>query len=53
MGGDEFVVLLPPSAYERFEEIKEGIVNVFSSPWIIKEIEYYCTASIGTVTFPD
>ncbi len=53
MGGDEFVILIPPEAYEHFEEIKECVVKVFSSPWIIKEIEYYCTASIGTVTFPD
>ncbi len=53
MGGDEFVVLVPPSAYGRYEEIKHSIVNTFSSPWILKDIEYYCTASIGSVLYPD
>lgn len=53
MGGDEFVVLVPPSAYHRYEVIKHSILSVFSSPWILKDIEYYCTASIGTVIYPD
>ncbi len=53
MGGDEFVVLVPPSAFGRYEEIKHSIETTFASPWILKEIEYYCTASIGTVIFPD
>ncbi len=53
MGGDEFVVLVPPGAYERFDDIKSDILKIFSSPWLLKDIEYYCTASIGTVVFPD
>ena len=53
MGGDEFVVLVPPSAYYRYEEIKHSILSVFASPWILRDIEYYCTASIGTVIYPD
>ncbi|MCR4792812.1 MAG: sensor domain-containing phosphodiesterase [Lachnospiraceae bacterium] len=53
MGGDEFVVLVPPSAYGRYEEIKHSILAVFSSPWILKDIDYYCTASIGSVIYPD
>jgi len=53
MGGDEFVVLIPPGAYERFDDIKSDILKIFSSPWLLKDIEYYCTASIGTIVFPD
>ena len=53
MGGDEFVILVPHTSYDRFEEIMENIRVVFNKPWFLKGADYYCTSSIGVVTFPD
>ncbi len=53
MGGDEFVILIPPSSYDRFEAILSDIKDLFSKPYFLKDSEYYCTSSIGVVTFPD
>lgn len=53
MGGDEFVIVIPPAAYERFEKIVENIREVFSKPWFLKDTDYYCTTSMGVVSFPD
>ncbi len=53
MGGDEFVIVVPPDAYPRFESIIEDIHDIFNKPWYLKETEYYCTMSMGIVTFPD
>ena len=53
MGGDEFVVIVPPTSYERFKEIIEEIQVVFNKPWFLKGADYYCTSSMGIVTFPD
>ncbi|MBR6381255.1 MAG: EAL domain-containing protein [Lachnospiraceae bacterium] len=53
MGGDEFVILVPPDQFYRFEEILQEIRIVFERPWFLKDADYYCTSSIGTVTFPD
>jgi len=53
MGGDEFIVIIPPASYSNFEKIKEEIQVVFNKPWFLKGADYYCTASMGIVTFPD
>jgi len=53
MGGDEFVILIPPAAYSRLDGILEDIKNIFSSPWYLKDADYYCTTSIGIVSFPE
>ena len=53
MGGDEFVVIVPPEAYDRIEIILEDIQHIFSKPWFLKDSDYYCTMSMGAVTFPD
>lgn len=53
MGGDEFVVIIPHTSYDRFEEILESIRVVFNKPWYLKGADYYCTSSMGIVTFPD
>ena len=53
MGGDEFVIVIPPESYNRFEEIVDNIKKVFSRPWYLKDADYYCTTSMGIVTFPD
>lgn len=52
MGGDEFVIIVPPESYEHFDKIIEEIKNVFSKPWFLKESDYYCTMSMGIVEFP-
>lgn len=53
MGGDEFVILIPPSSFERYEGILSDIKDIFSRPFFLKDAEYYCTSSMGVVTFPD
>ena len=52
MGGDEFVIIVPPKQYDRLEQIVEGIKSVFSRPWFLKDADYYCTMSMGIVQFP-
>lgn len=53
MGGDEFVIVIPPDSYKKFEKILEDIRQIFSKPWFLKDADYYCTMSMGIVTFPD
>lgn len=53
MGGDEFVIVIPPESFERFELIVEDIKKIFSRPWYLKDADYYCTMSMGIVNFPD
>lgn len=53
MGGDEFVIVIPPRYYGQFERIVEQIRQIFSRPWYLKDADYYCTMSMGIVTFPD
>lgn len=53
MGGDEFVIMIPPQFYPKFEQIIEDIKKIFSQPWVLKDADYYCTMSMGIVTFPD
>lgn len=52
MGGDEFVILIPPDSYPKFSIIQDEIKEIFSKPWFLKDSDYYCTMSMGTVTFP-
>ncbi len=53
MGGDEFIIIIPATSYGRFESIIEEIRVVFNKPWFLKGADYYCTTSMGIVTFPD
>lgn len=53
MGGDEFVIVIPPESYVNCEEIITKIKDIFSKPWFLKDADYYCTMSMGVVTFPD
>ncbi len=53
MGGDEFVVVISPEVYRRIDDIMEEVRGIFSKPWYLKGADYYCTASMGIVTFPD
>lgn len=53
MGGDEFVIIVPPKSYYRIDKIMEEIKNTFATPWYLKDSDYYCTMSMGVVKFPD
>lgn len=52
MGGDEFVAIVTSEHYHRLEQILEDIMDIFSKPWYLKDADYYCTMSMGTVEFP-
>ena len=52
MGGDEFIIIVPPGQYGILGEIVEGIRAVFNRPWFLKDADYYCTMSMGIVKFP-
>ena len=52
MGGDEFVIVIAPEHFHRSEEILQRIKDMFSTPWYLKDSEYYCGTSIGVVHFP-
>lgn len=53
MGGDEFVIIVPPEGYEKFESIIASIKEIFMKPWFLKNADYYCTMSMGIVEFPE
>lgn len=53
MGGDEFVIIVPPESFSQFDDIVEQIRNVFSRPWFLKDSDYYCTMSMGICVFPE
>ncbi len=53
MGGDEFVIIVPPASYNSFNKIIDSITEVFSKPWFLKDADYYCTMSMGIVEFPE
>ncbi len=53
VGGDEFVVLIPPLHYAKANLIVEHIQDMFHKAWDVGEQSYYCTMSVGTVIFPD
>ena len=53
IGGDEFVVIIEPQNFSQMEKIVSDIQKIFSKPWFLKDKDYYCTMSMGIVTFPD
>lgn len=52
MGGDEFIILLPTEHFHKKEEILERLMEMFSKPWYLNDVSYYCTMSLGAVDFP-
>lgn len=52
MGGDEFVIIIPPVSIEKFTLIVGQIKEIFEKPWFLKDADYYCTMSMGIVNFP-
>ncbi len=53
MGGDEFLVIVPPNQYSNLERIVENVIAMFNKPWYLIGTEYFCTMSMGIATFPD
>ncbi len=53
MGGDEFVIIVPPSKNIDFKLVVEQIKEIFAKPWFLKDADYYCTMSMGYVHFPE
>ena len=53
MGGDEFVIIVPPRYFGRLEKIKQEILKIFAKPWYLKDANHTCTMSMGIVTYPD
>lgn len=53
MGGDEFVIIIVPQAFEKLESIVRSIRMMFNKPWYLMETEYFCTMSMGIAIFPD
>ena len=52
VGGDEFIMIVPPAEYNKLEWILTDIQNIFKKPWNLKDMDYYCTMSMGVVEFP-
>lgn len=52
IGGDEFAVLVSYSENERSRFLIETIQHRFEQPWRFAGEDFYCTMSMGVVTFP-
>ena len=52
MGGDEFVIIVPPKMGDRCEAVIENVKEIFDKPWFLQDSDYYCTMSMGIVEFP-
>ncbi|WP_295513870.1 diguanylate cyclase domain-containing protein, partial [Thiolapillus sp.] len=53
-GGDEFVLVLPRVEDSREVEIvAEKVIDVFSRPFLLDDLEVYVTSSIGIALYPE
>ncbi|MFT7560412.1 MAG: diguanylate cyclase (GGDEF)-like protein/PAS domain S-box-containing protein [Flavobacteriales bacterium] len=53
MGGDEFVIILPDIENMRVcEKVAERVVELFSSPFLIRGHSHFVTSSVGIAIFP-
>ena len=53
MGGDEFIMILTEEYYDSKQDILDKLIQMFNKPWCLNGTDYYCTASIGVVDFPE
>ena len=53
IGGDEFAVILEPSATPNAAGVAEKILNVLAAPFDVDIHEIYVTASVGISVYPD
>ncbi|NEY71724.1 EAL domain-containing protein [Bacillus mesophilus] len=52
LGGDEFIIILPHTTKEEATFIAKGILNDFSTSFLIQEHELNITPSIGITLYP-
>lgn len=53
MGGDEFIIIIPPEKYDRADDIIQDIKAIFDRPCKLKDKDYYCKMSMGVCIYPD
>ena len=51
-GGDEFIMVADDMTEEYVMELANKLIERFSQPWMLSELEYFCTASIGVANYP-
>ena len=52
MSGDEFAVIVHGDVYRELSRICKDLREIFNRPWFLKDEDYYCTMSMGVVSFP-
>lgn len=52
-GGDEFALIVPPSAYDKMPDVMSFLELAFKKEWLVIDTMFYYTVSIGYVCFPD
>ncbi|MGN0240329.1 MAG: putative bifunctional diguanylate cyclase/phosphodiesterase [Candidatus Weimeria sp.] len=52
IGGDQFAVIIPYSDFEQSKQMALMINNRFEKPFSLDGNNYYCTAGMGVVNFP-
>lgn len=54
IGGDEFSILLPSLENAgQVERFAQRVCDLFAQPFVLRESEYFITASIGIALYPD
>ena len=53
VGGDEFVIIVENEQIDRADEILRDVKELFNKPWELNGTEYYCTMSMGVVSYPE
>jgi len=54
LGGDEFLIILPEITSARtVENTAKKIISKFAEPFILDDMEFIITASLGISTYPD
>lgn len=51
-GGDEFIILLSNISKENVFKVAQRIIDIMSTPFIVKENEVFITTSIGISIYP-
>lgn len=53
IGGDEFAIILEPSAVQAGSGVAEKVLDVLRAPFDLDNHELYVTASVGISVYPD
>lgn len=52
INGDEFAVIVHGKEYKSLSRICKDLRAIFERSWFMKDVDYYCTMSMGVVCFP-